>query len=624
MSSRFGSGALSRVVRFVLGVTLLALVLVGLIALLAWGIGLAEDRSMTIEAVDGVLLAVGLIVGVVAVGLAVAALVGLWRQAWRGRRVFGASAVEQLLALGAASVLFPRALGEVVIRPIAIVVWLAGLVPEVVSRALNQAATSGDRQALGLGEVFDRALWLIQSLAGAISGELLRILWDLPLTQIFLGLAVMVLVGQLTTAATHAGPTPPAAAGRRSFGDWIRTLDPPRRRTLALWIVLLAGAYLSIAAIVTAPWLTESVAPEGLSAEQLQERLEGAAPEQQFDRDFPPAPLPEQDPLVALEVELKRLRDEIDGAAAAAPTLPAEDWRSYLDLLQRQIDDLRRMRRDALDRWGALRAGVLADQNRLKDQALGDFRIETTSPMTTPERASYFSAVDTWYRDNLGALHRRLREAQTYLRQLESDLDSWAGIRDSELEGHLAALQQDQGAPPQPPSYVGYDAMPSFVGSRLFELPSGAGPRPAPPAPGSGWGPFGLIARWLLATKSLPLTLIAGMIGFGLLGSAISAFVRRPGDAAAHAVLGEVSGVVIRGFSAALVVFLSVKGSLAIFSSGDQEPDPYVLFFACLVGAVFSEDVWLWARKKFLDSIGALPPTPPPPPPPSPTSPAAT
>jgi len=46
------------------------------------------------------------------------------------------------------------------------------------------------------------------------------------------------------------------------------------------------------------------------------------------------------------------------------------------------------------------------------------------------------------------------------------------------------------------------------------------------------------------------------------------------------------------------VVFLAVKGGLAIFASGEGELNAYVLFFTCLVGAVFSEDVWGCARDK--------------------------
>jgi hypothetical protein len=37
--------------------------------------------------------------------------------------------------------------------------------------------------------------------------------------------------------------------------------------------------------------------------------------------------------------------------------------------------------------------------------------------------------------------------------------------------------------------------------------------------------------------------------------------------------------------------------------ASDNEPNAYVVFLTCLVGAVFSEDVWNWAHSRFLDSL---------------------
>ena len=58
---------------------------------------------------------------------------------------------------------------------------------------------------------------------------------------------------------------------------------------------------------------------------------------------------------------------------------------------------------------------------------------------------------------------------------------------------------------------------------------------------------------------------------------------------------------ILRGFSAAIVIFLAVEGGLNVFSSGSGDPNPYVLLCTCLIGSVFSEDVWSkaqeWLRK---------------------------
>ncbi len=72
---------------------------------------------------------------------------------------------------------------------------------------------------------------------------------------------------------------------------------------------------------------------------------------------------------------------------------------------------------------------------------------------------------------------------------------------------------------------------------------------------------------------------------------------------------GDLMSVIIRGLSAAIVVFLAALGGLAIFSNADasqaMEPNPYALFLTCLAAAVFSEDVWLRVRNRLRDQAGS-------------------
>lgn len=128
---------------------------------------------------------------------------------------------------------------------------------------------------------------------------------------------------------------------------------------------------------------------------------------------------------------------------------------------------------------------------------------------------------------------------------------------------------------------------------------------PDRPELGSYLGPFALVARWLLRTESLALALIVGMIGFGLLGSACSSFVREKSARtdSNQPLVRDLSGVIIRGCSAAVVVFLAAQGGLAIFGSTNTEPNPYVLLLTCLVAAVFSDSVWERTQQWF-KSVG--------------------
>jgi hypothetical protein len=108
-------------------------------------------------------------------------------------------------------------------------------------------------------------------------------------------------------------------------------------------------------------------------------------------------------------------------------------------------------------------------------------------------------------------------------------------------------------------------------------------------------------ATWLIKLGSIALTLVAGMLGFGLLGAAISSIIRegkarQPGEP----LVKDLTSVAIRGMSATVVVYLAAKGGLAIIAGGAApEPNSYVLLLTCFVASVFGDDVWVSTRKWF-------------------------
>lgn len=139
---------------------------------------------------------------------------------------------------------------------------------------------------------------------------------------------------------------------------------------------------------------------------------------------------------------------------------------------------------------------------------------------------------------------------------------------------------------------------------------------PDKPQIGEKFGVFNSISGWLLKTESLSLALIVGLFGFGLLGSVGSTFIRKRiktnnNDDNDAIVIYDLQGILINGISAAIVVFLAVKGAVVIFTTDGNSDNlnPYMLFFTCLVASVFSEDVWSWAKTKLnqnLNGSGAL------------------
>jgi hypothetical protein len=102
----------------------------------------------------------------------------------------------------------------------------------------------------------------------------------------------------------------------------------------------------------------------------------------------------------------------------------------------------------------------------------------------------------------------------------------------------------------------------------------------------------------LINTESLPLALITGLIGFGLLGAAGSSFIRTQNvtiEDRHGRIVTDLTGILLKGVSAAIAVFLAVQGGLTIFAtvgSTGTRPNPYVLLLTCFAAAVFSERIW--------------------------------
>jgi hypothetical protein len=119
---------------------------------------------------------------------------------------------------------------------------------------------------------------------------------------------------------------------------------------------------------------------------------------------------------------------------------------------------------------------------------------------------------------------------------------------------------------------------------------------PPRPGPGQELGVFWKATHWLLATESSDLALIIGLLGFGFFGALATSFIRQfaqtPGAALPSS--GWIVPALVRGVAAAILVFLAVQGGIAVFTQtgGALSPNPYAVFLACFVAAVYSEEVW--------------------------------
>ncbi|MFT5890485.1 MAG: hypothetical protein ACI9Y7_000577 [Dokdonia sp.] len=128
---------------------------------------------------------------------------------------------------------------------------------------------------------------------------------------------------------------------------------------------------------------------------------------------------------------------------------------------------------------------------------------------------------------------------------------------------------------------------------------------------GSNLNFFSYIAGWLINTGNKQLALIIGLLGFGLLGSIVRTFMKeKPTIISINSMqedlmLSDVVGFIVRGFAAALVIFLAIKGGIAILTNGDSDLNLYMTFFLCFTAAVYSDKSWDWARKNFDKKINS-------------------
>lgn len=115
---------------------------------------------------------------------------------------------------------------------------------------------------------------------------------------------------------------------------------------------------------------------------------------------------------------------------------------------------------------------------------------------------------------------------------------------------------------------------------------------------------FFIITNYLVRDESQTLALIVGLIGFGLLGAIIGTFGRTasaPDLSTRSLIISNIYNTIIKSFSASLLTYLSIKGGISVITSNSENSaNPYFVLLVCFVAAVFSEEIWEWAKKKIL------------------------
>lgn len=434
--------------------------------------------------------------------------------------------------------------------------------------------------------------------------------------------AVLAQVFATADAATDSGPA------RLWLQAAYARLSDAGRQNLRFFVLLAIAGYLSIAAIAAIPGLQgSSQAPPEVTAERLREHLTGEPrevdgklgdenPFKILEAFLAEPPQPQTTPAAAPVAASTAVAPV--GTVATLGTAPPQQT-DPVAALGGSLDESRRRRAEI-----ALREQVAARQElvralteaaktskteaaRIRDAAVNAYQASNVDRKGARERVQHFYDVVAWYRDGVSALEASLRQCEDAIASADQFWRAWSGSMRDDL--FRPAAESSNGA-------LRYNLYENAYrvyreGRDACRLSRSSTSLPSRPALGAYLGPFGLVASWLLRTESLPLALIVGMVGFGLLGASCSRFIREHASRSPNApLIADLSSVIIRGLSAAVVVFLAVEGGLAVFSAAPTsgapvEPNPYVLLFTCLVAAVFSEDVWTWARRQLQKSFSA-------------------
>lgn len=563
---------------------------IALLAPLAWNT-LASDAHAH---VPGSLVAAWAVLLVTAVVLAVLyfawrLLLRFWRKPLGGWASFGRTPATRLIALGLVALAAPRAVSSLLAAPVNLLIELTAQLPFQFGRfsAFVSTIPNDDPRLLELVIRFSvGAQELLSELARSV-GNFVR---GLNIAEAILVLAAWILAGSIVDACLDQGEDGAPAGGTAArLARYLRAMDSRRRYGLLLSGFFLAGAYFCVAAIVAIPWLQEDQVSPAVTRESLENLLEQSLPQELLQAQATSSPASE-DPLAGVRVML--------GAD------PAQTSPSLRLILSSAVERAAQFRAAALLREAQFPAEIAARQERIRKNALVAFQVETVGYMTSQERGYFMRDITHITSQQYEDLRQSLRLCRSRIVDGNAQLASWGQVVRNAMPHLRPAASQAGGLLPQDAGITVVVAQLDSVAETFRDAcitPRDPSAVYTPPEPGQGWGPFGALARWLLQTRSIALTLITGMLGFGLLGSAIATFVRaRAALPAQPSVVAEISRVAIRGVSAAIVIFLAAKGGLSILANGESEPNPYVLFFGCLVGAVFSEDVWVWARDRFL------------------------
>ncbi len=496
--------------------------------------------------------------------------------------LFGHDTRARLASLSIATILFPTGIAILIVRVVNAFLTL-------VNTAFGglQSAQANLSSCVTSGLIGDCVSYVgfgfIDAWIRALTTALERINFNtLPYGAIFLWLIVWLATAAALSSLSQNLPQAQSAQSRLS--RWFA--QPHAVKNLIFLVLLLLSGYLSLVSIIAIPDLQRPVnIGTDITPETLESRLTAINTEMTLTAF---ASLGDN-PLQNLNDDLAENPDQ-QAAYGWMVTRLANEYSNAEAMVTRLSERAVRERQQSIG------------------EAVGIFEGDGSERKGVRETTEHYQDLIAWYRDRLDGIDRQLSDCTNRLENLHTDLISYA-------ENAVRSLSDTNAADPRTAAdvisngFTQFDAEISDLDARCRDFPSLAD-APARPDLGSFLGVFGLVAGWLLESESLAMGLIVGLVGFGLLGATASTLVRErverrseSDSPAPRPYVDDLVGVIVRGVSSAMVVFLAAQGGLALLSTEEVAPNPYVLLLLCLVSAVFSEAVWNGAQHWLLQRM---------------------
>lgn len=390
-------------------------------------------------------------------------------------------------------------------------------------------------------------------------------LGDAPYAQLPLFVVLLIAAGWLFDRLSDYFSDTPQPAGQAPL------YNNPQVVNIAFILIVVASLYLSLSALLAVPLMEIEDVADGFAVSDLDKHFQG------------------------LEPKREDIKSQYPDISTADIKIDGPGWSGGLAAGLR-LDPTRL--RQTIESWNGTREIVYIGILKLRTRGIENFRAKNAEGLGGREAVSHYSLMLDWYDSERTALENGLTECLTRARAVVSDIAS-------------VSHQQASGLP------TDVDVIPLLnlvtsvdVAQRACDSARTRPMSPIPPRPGRTDDYFliGPATAWLIDPASMPLIIIVGLVGFSFLGASVSRIVRiGAGVGIGGLSLSDVLQIIIGGATAALVVFLASYGGLAVLGDSSIDPNPYVVFVLCLIGALFSEDVWVWARQRLGQALNGQP-----------------